>query len=235
IPDLMTYVLDPYMNPVPAGVAGELYIGGAGLARGYLNRPELTAQRFVPDCFGNVPSQRLYRSGDLARYRPDGTLEYLGRIDDQVKIRGYRIELGEIEAALKSHVEVQDALVVLREKDGEKQLLGYVTASQRETEDEFQVAQIAYWQQVYDSTYQPSGVDAADFNIVGWNSSYTGEPIPSDDMRIWVEETVKRILALNPVHALEIGCGTGLLLTRIASSCQSYTGLDFSAQALGQL
>ncbi|WP_141685689.1 AMP-binding protein, partial [Pseudomonas defluvii] len=99
--DLSLHVLDADLNPQPVGIAGELYVGGAGLARGYLNRPELTSERFIASPFD--ASQRLYRSGDLARRLSDGSLEYLGRIDQQVKIRGFRIELGEIEAQLQSH------------------------------------------------------------------------------------------------------------------------------------
>ncbi|HEX3128876.1 MAG TPA: non-ribosomal peptide synthase/polyketide synthase, partial [Thermoanaerobaculia bacterium] len=118
IPDLSVHVLDRRQRPVPVGVAGELCVGGAGLARGYHNRPELTAARFIPDPFGEAPGARLYRSGDLARWRIQsdggGELEYLGRIDHQVKIRGFRIELGEIEAALTRHPEVAEARVLVR-------------------------------------------------------------------------------------------------------------------------
>ncbi|MFL5538397.1 MAG: amino acid adenylation domain-containing protein, partial [Longimicrobiaceae bacterium] len=126
IPDLRLYVLDPAMRPVPAGVPGELYVAGAGLARGYLGRPGLTAERFVPDAFGAAPGARLYRSGDRARWKADGTLEYLGRIDQQVKIRGFRIELGEIEAALLDSPLVREAVVMVRGEGGERRLVGWV-------------------------------------------------------------------------------------------------------------
>ena len=109
------YLLDEQQRPVPVGVAGELYVGGAGVARGYLNRPELTAERFLEDPFSDEPQARMYRTGDLARWLADGNIEYLGRNDDQVKLRGVRVELGEIEAALSSHPAVQDAVVLVRE------------------------------------------------------------------------------------------------------------------------
>ncbi|MBK5533687.1 amino acid adenylation domain-containing protein [Pseudomonas sp. TH08] len=117
------YLLDDQQRPVPIGIIGELYVGGAGVARGYLNRPELTAERFLDDPFSAQPDARLYRTGDLARWRADGNLEYIGRNDDQVKVRGVRVELGEIEAALASHDAVQEAVVLVR--DG--QLLAWFT------------------------------------------------------------------------------------------------------------
>jgi len=128
------YLLDDSFQPVPVGVAGELYIGGDCLARGYLHRPALTAERFMPDPFGEVAGSRLYKTGDLACYRPDGAIEYLGRRDTQVKLRGYRIELEEIEAVLTQHQAVQEAVVVVRGSDtDEKRIVAYVVMHQEQT------------------------------------------------------------------------------------------------------
>ncbi len=133
IANTQLYVLDSNLHPVETGVIGELYVGGAGVARGYWNRPELTRELFLPDPFSTEPGARLYKTGDLASYRVDGILEYLGRADDQVKVLGYRIELGEIEAALASHASVQSCAVIARENTpGNKQLIGYVVTRNRE-------------------------------------------------------------------------------------------------------
>jgi hypothetical protein len=127
LPDLSVYILDAQRRLQPIGMAGEIYVGGAGVARGYSKRPELTAERFIADPFSSDPKARLYRSGDLARWLPCGQLEYLGRIDDQVKIRGYRIELGEIESVLRQHPGVREAVAVMRGADaGEQRLVAYV-------------------------------------------------------------------------------------------------------------
>lgn len=131
IPDLQIYVLDRQLQPVPVGVAGELYVGGAGLARGYLNRPKLTAERFVLHPFSGESGARLYKSGDLARYLPDGDIEYLGRIDHQVKVRGFRVELGEIETVLGQHPAVRESVVLAKEgPSGDKQLVAYIAPRQ---------------------------------------------------------------------------------------------------------
>ena len=131
IANTQLYVLDRHLQPVPIGIPGELFIGGHGVARGYLNRPDLTAERFIPDPFSASPGARLYKTGDFARYRSDGVLEYLGRRDDQVKIRGYRIELGEVEAVLLRHPDVREAAVVVREDEARgKELAAYLVPRQ---------------------------------------------------------------------------------------------------------
>jgi amino acid adenylation domain-containing protein len=132
IPNTTAYILDEFLNPVPIGVAGELHIGGAGLARGYINRPELTAQRFIINPFSNQPNSRLYKTGDLVRYRADGNIEFFGRVDNQIKIRGFRVELEEIEQALRHHAHVSDCVVVLREDDdNDKRLVAYVVGPEQ--------------------------------------------------------------------------------------------------------
>ena len=125
---LQTYILDRDRQPVPIGVTGELYIGGASLARGYLNRPDLTAEKFITDPFSDSPDARLYQTGDLAKYLPNGDIEYIGRVDRQVKIRGFRIELGEIESLLAQHPAISEVAVIVREDSKEKSLVAYIVS-----------------------------------------------------------------------------------------------------------
>jgi amino acid adenylation domain-containing protein len=224
IANVRVYLLDRYMEPVPSGIPGELCIGGIGVARGYLNRPELTAERFVPDPFSAGP---LYRTGDLARYRANGDLEFLGRIDRQVKVRGFRIEPGEIEAALQTHPAVRESVVEAREDA----LVAYFVAHTLKAA-EWERQQVARWAAIHDETYNVSSGDPT-FDTIGWVSSVTGRPIPKEEMQEQVDLAADRILRLRPQRVLDIGCGTGLLLFRIAPTCRRYVGTDFSAAALG--
>jgi len=264
IPHVQVYILDSHLQPVPIGVPGELHIGGSGVARGYLNRPELTAEKFISNPFvsldppltpldkgGEQPS-KLYKTGDLARYLPDGQIEYLGRIDNQVKVRGFRIELGEIEAVLGQHPLVQEAVVIARadhpsdntsETELNTNLVGYLVPALKDQVLPEQLAQwqseyVSDWQKIYEESYskpQPQTEDPT-FNISGWNSSYTGQAIPDAEMQEWVDQTVSRILGNQPPQrVLEIGCGSGLLLFRVAKHCQEYWGADYSAATINNL
>ncbi|MBD2360529.1 amino acid adenylation domain-containing protein [Anabaena minutissima FACHB-250] len=236
------YILDSHLQPVPIGVPGELYIGGAGLAQGYLHRSELTTEKFISHPFSHQPGARLYKTGDLACWLADGNIEFLGRMDYQAKIRGYRIELGEIEANLNQHPGVQ-ATAVLAQGDtlGEKRLVAYVVQNPQYqgATKAIETEQISQWQVVYESEaddYREISVVAdPKFNIIGWNSSYTDLPIPAGEMRDWVDSTVERIISLKPNKVLEIGCGTGLLLFNIAPHCSQYHGTDFSQGALNYI
>ncbi len=214
---------------LPIGVPGELWIGGRGVTRGYLGRAELTAEKYVVR-----GGERFYRSGDRVRRLADGTLEFLGRLDQQVKLRGFRIELGEVESSLGRHAEVREAVALVQNDPSGQRLVAYVV---RETEGFAPEAataatdHVTAWQALYEETYGQTQADAT-FNLEGWNSSYTGEPIPAEEMREWVERTVERVLALGGRRILEVGCGTGLLLFRVAPGAEIYQGTDFSSVAL---
>ncbi|MBD2453057.1 amino acid adenylation domain-containing protein [Nostoc sp. FACHB-87] len=236
IPQVQTYILDSNLQLVPVGTPGELYIGGVGVARGYLKRPDLTAEKFIPNPYNSKPGERLYKTGDLVRYLPDGNLEFLGRIDHQVKIRGFRIELGEIETLLNQHPGVREAVVVAHcDRSDHQRLIAYVVGQYHpEKVEALDTQQTLQWQTVFDSLYKKFDTSQnSGFYIKGWESSYTGASIPDEQVHEWMKQTTGRILGLQPNRVLEIGCGgSGLMLFSISPHCQQYWATDPSQNAL---
>ncbi len=229
IANTQVYIVDRELQLNPIGTAGELVIGGDGVVRGYLDRPELTAERFV-----DLPAAggaRVYRTGDLVTLMPDGELHFGGRLDHQVKVRGYRIELGEIEAVIGRFPNVRENVVVARtETPGDPRIVAYVVPG-----SDAERAGAEAWGQVWDETYGAGTTDDPTFDISGWNDSYSGDPIPAVQMHEWVDGTVSRIRALAPRRVLEIGCGTGLLLFRVAPHSERYVGVDLAQHALDRI
>ncbi|MEU9634591.1 amino acid adenylation domain-containing protein [Streptomyces tendae] len=215
IDNTQLYVLDAMLRPVPVGVPGELYIGGTGVTRGYLGQPGLTASRFVADPFA-ADGSRLYRSGDVARYLPDGNIEFLGRLDDQVKLRGFRVELGEVEATFAEHPAVGQMAVAVRDDGtGGLRMYGYVVPAGQvrarwNADDPALIAEhVAERQRHFDEVHRAGEADEK------------------------VNRTVReRISVLRPKRLLEIGCGRGSLLRELAPSCGQYVASDFSDSAI---
>ncbi|MFK7913287.1 MAG: amino acid adenylation domain-containing protein [Pseudomonadales bacterium] len=223
-------------TPVAPGQPGELYIGGSCLAAGYFGAPALTNERFVATDAG-----RAYRSGDLVQCDSDGCYHYLGRSDQQLKIRGHRVEPGEVEAAIAADEAVATCAVAGRKVSADElALMAYVVLqpqlSQRDEDTE--AAALATWQAVWDGTYATDLEDAApEFDLRGWNSSFTGKQLASADMRHWVDQTRQRILSAankNP-RVLELGCGTGLFVFAMAEQCREYVATDYSPVTIKQL
>ncbi|MGW7428024.1 amino acid adenylation domain-containing protein [Streptomyces sp. NPDC054861] len=233
------YVLDASLRPVPPGTLGELYLAGDGLARGYLGRPSLTAGRFTADPYGPAGT-RMYRTGDLVRWTADGHLDFAGRVDHQVKLRGFRIELGEVESALAAHPEVAEAAAIVREdRPGDRRLVAYVVpdagGASPHTGRDRERDQLDAWRDLYDTVYATSEPVPFGEDFASWNSSYDGRPLPLDEMREWRDRTVERIRELRPRRVLEIGVGTGLLLSRLAADCEAYWGTDISPSVIETL
>ncbi|HVR95833.1 MAG TPA: amino acid adenylation domain-containing protein, partial [Thermoanaerobaculia bacterium] len=244
IANLRVYVLDAALRPVPIGIPGELYIGGIGVGSGYLAEPQRTAEAFIPGPFEAQPGARQYRTGDLGRWLPGRRLEFLGRVDHQVKLHGLRIELGEIEAVLREHPALADAAVVVHQGvPGGARLVAYCVAAgapARDGDDALDGIdgeQVAQWRTVFDEIYQQDARTTGDpgVNPRVWIDSYTGAQLPADQIAECVDDSVARILALQPRRVLEIGCGTGLLLMRIAPYCETYWGTDLSPEVIRDL
>ncbi|WP_342755402.1 amino acid adenylation domain-containing protein [Pantoea sp. MBD-2R] len=228
LPDLCLRLLDPNGEPVPEGMVGEIFVGGAGVARGYRNQPALTAARFLRDASG-MP---LYRSGDLARINAWGELEYRGRADSQIKLRGYRIETGEIENTLRRHPAIEDAVVAVRGQNDAARLVAWVRKRPTSLPQGGPTAED--WRPSFDMIYAAE-VEDDDLDVVGWNDSYDNKPLPLEHMRLWRDEILQRLRALQPTRVLELGTGSGMLLLPLAEEVERYQGLDFSAEAVARL
>jgi amino acid adenylation domain-containing protein len=241
ISNVQVYVLDAHLQPVPVGVPGELYVGGVGVARGYHNLPELTHEKFIPDPFVHRADARLYGTGDLVRYLRDGRLEYLGRRDRQIKVRGVRIEPAEVESVLARHPGVRECAVLVRQDASREPMLAayvvrntdYDGAELRSGLNSWSTEHTRRWQEVWDEIYgkEPAPADRT-LNLAGYGSSYTGLPTPPDEMREWAAHSAETVLSRNHGSVLEIGCGAGLLLFRVAPHCDRYCATDFSQAAL---
>ncbi|HEY6315178.1 MAG TPA: amino acid adenylation domain-containing protein [Streptosporangiaceae bacterium] len=243
------YVLDRWLNPVPVGVPGELYLGGVQLAFGYCGKPDVTAARFVADPVGGRPGERLYRTGDLVRYRPDLSLEFLGRTDHQVKIRGFRIEPAEIEHTLAEHPAIGRTLVMLTARSAEGaspeadpgQLTAYIVPA-AEPDPVLHSAQadsyVGHWAGVWDATYADVATSREDTGIAaaaGWVDSYLGRPFPADEMAEYVSGTAALVGSVATGAVLEIGAGSGLIMAGLAGHAREYWATDLSATAVSAL
>ncbi|MEG3972253.1 amino acid adenylation domain-containing protein [Microcoleus sp. T2B6] len=254
IGNVQTYILDENWQPVPIGVPGELYIGGAGLARGYLNRPELTTERFIRNPFSHSPTDHLYKTGDLVRYLSDGNIEYVGRIDDQVKVRGFRIEIGEIEAALSQHPNLLSAAVALREDiPGQKSLVAYIVPVQESAAPTVSELRDFLKQQLPDYMIPnafvtlpalpitPNGkvdrrlLPAPDLNSLIPTLEFVAPQTPTEELvaSIW-----KKVLGVEQASVndnfFELG-GHSLLATQVVSQLNSSLGLHLPLSKLFEL
>jgi aspartate racemase len=244
------YLLDRALHPVPVGAPGELYIGGDGLSRGYLNRPKLTDEKFISDPFSDRPGARLYKTGDLARYLPDGNIEFLGRIDNQVKVRGYRIELGEIETALKQHPSVRETVVIAREdQPGDKRLAAYVVPGKVSAITTIELQE--FLKKKLPDYMVPSVFVHLDTLPLTVNGKVDHRALPPPDnsapdtgrtyvaprnkLEIQLTEIWEKVLGVHPIgvtdNFFDLG-GHSLLAVYLTSEIRKITGRDFPVMAL---
>ncbi len=251
---LMEELPNGELYPCLPNQPGEICIGGWGVARGYLNRPRLNRKKFVTDFNSREIGAKLYRTGDLGQELPDGRIQFLGRMDHQVKIRGHRVELGEVEAALLQHDQIHNAAVIATpDPSGSQQLVGYLVAQSKPSSNSVLSSDSAsapkqldatttnekeivdQWKTLWDDAYSNSPQTDPTFDFSGYGNSYTGELLSPAVVEEWTERTVERILALKPQRVLEVGCGKGLLLFRVAPHCDRYIGVDVTPAAITHL
>jgi microcystin synthetase protein McyA len=240
IENIRLYILDEHYRFVPIGMPGTLFIAGDGLARGYLNRPELTATQFM-----TVRSERVYNTNDRARQTLDGQIHFLGRKDLQVKLNGFRIELDEIQHVLNRSGFAEQSVVIKYEDDtpDSARLVAYYVpkkenALPKSADSPADSSRVSEWRLVFNKAYSSQESEEAQnpfFNISGWKSSYTGETFPREEMSDWLDNGIRHVQRLPNRHVLEIGCGTGLVLHRLAPSVDSYRASDISETAVDML
>ncbi|MFT5045987.1 MAG: amino acid adenylation domain-containing protein, partial [Porticoccaceae bacterium] len=250
------YVLDKELQLLPIGVPGEICVAGIGVGEGYWKQAEKTAASFIDNPYSTGKHDKiLYRTGDLGRWQASGNLEYFHRADNQVKLRGYRIELDEIEGVLFKHPSVQEVVVGLsHEAEGdqaqEQRLVAWLVVSAQNEQEEklLQQERVSLWQSLHEDSYQGDSLHAdVTFNTIGWDSTYTGEPLSDAEMHEYIDYTLELVFSdtLNEIEkpspvlikprVLEIGCGTGLLMYNLLNRCESYVGTDLSDVVINRL
>ncbi len=242
IANTQVYILDSQMKPVPMSVIGHLYISGIGVARNCYNQVELTQEKFFSKKLGRDRFTRVYKTGDLARRLPDGNIEYIGRADRQVKLRGVRVELSDIENQILSYSGIKEAAVVVPESNNTccDELYAYIVF-EKELKDSSACSEnydeiTGQWRKVFDNTYfSSSQKEQEGINIAGWNRSVDNTAIPENEMREWIDNTVERIQNLAPRSIFEIGCGNGLLLSRLAPAVEKYVASDIAQGAIDEI
>ncbi len=234
IANTQIYLLDRQGQPVPLGVPGELHIGGSCVGLGYLGRPELTAAKFVSDPFSPSGTEaKLYKTGDLARWREDGAIIYLGRMDNQVKVRGFRIELGEIEAVLDAHPDVRESVVIVREDaPGERRLAAYVVAGTDPSADD---PWKTHWEALHTQGIETAAANGSSQSPIAALLGGMGAKNLDAQERECIDQTLDRIRALRPARILEIGAGTGDFVLPLAPECVEYLATDYAQSAVEYL
>jgi amino acid adenylation domain-containing protein len=228
------HILDDNLQPIEYGETGELCIGGVGVAQGYWKAPDLTDAKFV----NHLEYGKLYRTGDLGAYMPDGDIEFLGRKDFQVKISGHRVEIGGVEKNILDFSHVKQAIVLTINEAHKQQLVAYLNFDYKELLGEKNLKnieeseQIEHWQKIYNVLFKDNeSIIEKTFNIAGWIDSHN-QPIPKEQMVEWTNNITARVLSLNPKNVLEIGVGSGLIFFRVVNSVIHYDATDFSNSAI---
>lgn len=237
------YILDENLFLCPIGTVGELFIGGPGISRGYLNRENLTADKFIKNPFENIDG-KLYRTGDLVKSLPDGNIQYIGRVADQVTIGDYCVEPGKLESILNKLPEISLSAVVAKKNAMDlNKLVGYYVLNfgiLKDRERDLYQQRIEDWAKLYSTEYnkqENSELEELEeeFNIVGWNDTFTGHAIPSEQMREWLDDIVDVIRSDYVGRVLEIGCGTGLIYYSLVGHADKYIGTDISSSSISQI